>query len=144
MIPKAQKKTVKLSIFFALLGSTSAKAVRKRLMKLTLGLVQKCVSKNQWNLFLLGLVYGTTKARSLNSSNIRERMNLSRNLILKKTSLLHGRHLRLALGRVSKRGFRVIIHKSSEMIYFESLMTTLMWGLFLRAVFIISKCPKTK
>jgi len=32
-----KRKTVKLSIFFTLLGSTSAKAVRRTLMKLTLG-----------------------------------------------------------------------------------------------------------
>jgi len=34
-IPKAQKKTVNLSVFFALLGSASVKAARRKLMKLT-------------------------------------------------------------------------------------------------------------
>jgi len=33
--PKSVKKTVKLSIFFTLLGSTSVKAVRRTLMKLS-------------------------------------------------------------------------------------------------------------
>jgi len=35
--PKSAKKTVKLSIFFALLGSALAKAAHRMLMKLTLG-----------------------------------------------------------------------------------------------------------
>jgi len=39
---KSVKKTVKLSIFFTLLGSTSVKAVRRTLMKLTPG-VYVCV-----------------------------------------------------------------------------------------------------
>jgi len=34
-IPKEQKKTVKLSVFFVLLGSARAKAARRMLMKLT-------------------------------------------------------------------------------------------------------------
>jgi len=36
--PKSVKKTLKLSIFFMLLGSTSVKAVRRMLMKLSPGL----------------------------------------------------------------------------------------------------------
>jgi len=36
-IPKAQKKTVKLSVFFMLSGSSLKKAARRMLVKLTLG-----------------------------------------------------------------------------------------------------------
>jgi len=36
-IPKAQINTVKLSVFFALLGSARVKAAHKKLMKLTVG-----------------------------------------------------------------------------------------------------------
>ncbi len=44
-IPKAQKKTANLTVFFALLGSGSIKAARKMLNKLTPGSVvflKKC------------------------------------------------------------------------------------------------------
>jgi hypothetical protein len=41
--PKSVKKTVKLSIIFRLLGSTSVKAVRRTLMKLSL-CVFECIS----------------------------------------------------------------------------------------------------
>lgn len=71
-------------------------------------------------------------------------MNSSQNLLLKRIFLLHRRYLRLALGRVLKRGFRLIILKSSEIIFFESFITTLMWGLFLRVALLISKCLKLK
>jgi len=47
-IPKAKKKTVKLSIFFVLLGSAHAKAASRMLMKLTLEL---CLTKVH-NVFL--------------------------------------------------------------------------------------------
>jgi hypothetical protein len=47
--PESAKKTVKLSFFFAILGSERAKAARKTLMKLTPGGVlrhlQKCMEK---------------------------------------------------------------------------------------------------
>jgi hypothetical protein len=39
-IPKPQKKSVKLSVFFELLGSVHVKAAHKMLMKLTLGLTE--------------------------------------------------------------------------------------------------------
>jgi hypothetical protein len=38
--PESAKKTVKLSVFFALLGSARAKATRRTLMKLTQGLYE--------------------------------------------------------------------------------------------------------
>ena len=41
-IPKAQKNTVKLSVFFALLGSTCLKAACKMLVKLTTGQTVLC------------------------------------------------------------------------------------------------------
>jgi len=39
--PKSAKKTVKLSVFFALLGYVRAKAARKMLVKLTPDVVMK-------------------------------------------------------------------------------------------------------
>jgi len=40
-IPQKRKKTVKLSVFFALLGSEHAKAARKTLMQLTTGFLRE-------------------------------------------------------------------------------------------------------
>ncbi len=49
--PESVKKTVKLSIFFTLLGSTSIKAARKTLVKLT----AEVKYKNPLNVHIVGV-----------------------------------------------------------------------------------------
>jgi len=69
-VPRTQKhkKTVKLSIYFTLLGSTSVKAARKTLVKLTPGCV-KAASKHtcwwNWQLMCRGFRLGTTAFHGL-------------------------------------------------------------------------------
>jgi len=66
--PKSVKKTVKLSIYCTLLGSTSVKAARKTLVKLTPGCV-KAASKHtcwwNWQLMCRGFRLGTTAFHGL-------------------------------------------------------------------------------
>ncbi len=52
-IPKVQKKTVKLSIFWALSGSTNVKAARRTLIKLTPEVVRLFLMSNEYINFIL-------------------------------------------------------------------------------------------